>query len=940
MNARRIAVMGVVCWAAQLAAQQPVARSIRILPGDREGGIRLLREDTQGMLWLAGEHGLFHSDGARSRMLLPLDTVRATALAAHHTSQVALSNGTLLRCGAMGCDTLLFDTALRRTPVTALLEAADGTVWCGTYGAGLRSVGRPGGDVHIAQELGDAHVNALVACADGSIAVGTDQGVAFCDQDGRVVQRITEADGLPDNLVLALDVDVEGTLWVGTHQSGVCAVQRSGGAPVRIRPVTPEWDRGPVHALVQAGGRVWAATSQGLLAVDGTAGPERERTWPVDTAGRVVDVMRAADGAVWWSNGSGSVGRASVDAVHWSSLNGVDLMKVTALSASPGGGVQLATPTGVIRMDRAPGAEAHVMGLRTAPGRPVVALHAAADGSTWAGTFGDGVMRRWPDGRVGRYDLDRGLCNPNVLALDGGPAPSGVSGVWAATLGGVCVYDPALDRFTTVAIPGSGFVYDILSVPDGQVFAATDGSGLVRIGKDGAVRIPGIGTHASFYALCRDRHGTVWATGPDVDLCRVVGDSLQAVVMRADLGDVFGLAPYADGVVLLAQGGLWYVDRAGEAFDLAPALGWGTVEAELNTLCTTDDGALWVGCDKGLFRLWPDVARKAIGPRALVLERRSGDLVHEAVGHAQLPHDRNFITFRFAAPYFGASPGERRFAYRLVGQDTTVRVTADDEVSWTRLAPGDYRFELRAIADGREGPWVVVPFTVARPWWRAPEALVTAALLLSVLFYLFLRARERRLNSRERVRREKAQAELAALRSQVNPHFLFNSFNTLLALVEEDPARAARHVEQLSDFFREILQLSDKDLVTLHEDLRMARTYFDLEQRRFGDRIRLQVEVGEEALAKKVPPMTLQLLVENAIKHNIATDARPLTIAIHATAGRLEVVNTLQPRPTEQPSTGFGLPSIRQRFAELSSVPVDVTTHGATFRVRLPLIDP
>lgn len=940
MNSRRTALLLIVCWAVQLVGQQPVTRSIRILPDDREGGIRLLREDAQGMLWLAGDHGLYLSDGARSRILLPLDTVRITALAAHHDAQVALSNGTLLRCGPLGCDTILFDTALRHTPVTALLEAADGTVWYGTYGAGLRSVGRPGGEVHIDHELGDAHVNALVACTDGTIAVATDQGVALCDQTGRVLQRITEGDGLPDNLVLALDVDKEGTLWVGTHHSGVCSVERSRTASIRIKSITPKWSHGPVHGLVHVGGRAWAATAHGLLTVDVDAAAEGGGVRPVDTAHRVSDVMRAADGAVWWSDGGASVGRASVDAVRWSALNGLDLVKVTALSAVPDGGVLVATPAVVFQLDRAHADGAPTLGLHTAPGRPVVALHAATDGSSWAGTFGDGVLWQGPDGRVRRYGQAQGLCNLNVLALDGGRAPSGAPGIWAATLGGVCVYDPASDRFSSVAIPGSGFVYDILCAPDGQVFAATDGSGLVRIGPEGAVRIPGIGPHASFYAVCRDRHGTVWATGPDVDLCRVEGDSLRAVLLGAGLGDVFGLAPYADGVALLAQGGLWYVDRAGDAFDLAPALGWGTVEAELNTLCAAPDGALWVGCDKGLFRLWPDVAHKAAGPRALVLERRSGDVVHEASGHALLPHDRNFITFRFAAPYFGASPGDRRFAYRLVGQDTTVRVTADDEVSWTRLAPGDYRFELRAIADGREGPWVVVPFTVARPWWRTPEALVTAALLLSVLFYLYIRARERRVNNRERVRREKAQAELAALRSQVNPHFLFNSFNTLLALIEEDPSRAAQHVEQLSDFFREILQLSDKDLVTLEEDLRMARTYFNLEQRRFGDRVRLQVEVAEEALAKKVPPMTLQLLVENAIKHNIATDAQPLIISIHGTPDGLAVVNTLQPRSMAQPSTGFGLPTIRQRFAELSSVPVEVTTHGGTFRVSLPLIDP
>lgn len=940
MMQRCLLFVGAALGLLDVVAQTPVTRSVRILAGDRDGGIHLLADDAEGMLWVTSEQGLLRSDGRRSRILLPLDSVHITALTADSLAYVALSNGVLLRCHATGCDTLLVDPALRRTPVTTLLHTADGVLWCGTYGAGVRTVGRPGGEVHLNEPLGDGHVNALVAISEGRVALGTDQGVAICNAQGKVLVRITEEDGLPDNLVLALDRDDEGDLWVGTHHSGVCRVRWSAGAAPQVVSLATEGPLGPVKALVRAEDQVWVGTPDGLLVLHADAALAGQVQLVVEQGTRVQDVLRAKDGAVWWSTGGPSIGRGLPDASVFRALGGRPLGQVNALAELPGRALAVATPDAValVSPDDGRHANARTLPFRIDVQRPVVALHATPDGSLWAGTFGGGVQVLRSDGRLDRYDAAKGLCNENVLALDGGPSPNGGTRVWAATLGGVCVYEPTTDRFRAVPMPGPGFVYDILCMPDGAVYAATDGSGIVRIAPDGSTQVLGRGTHATFYSVCRDHQGGVWATGPEMDLCRLEGDSLVAVFVPHDPGDVFGLAAYGDGVVLLAQGGLWYTDRQGRALDLAPFLGAGDLEAELNTLRTAADGALWAACDQGLFRLRPDIDALSAGPRALLVERRSGDLVLPRNGKVRLPHDHDFITFKFAAPYFGVAAGELRFEYRLIGQDATVHTTADEEVAWSRLAPGDYRFELRATAAGRQGPWTSYAFAVAKPWWRTWQALGAAVVLLTVLFFLYIRARERRLNAQERARRAKAQAELAALRSQVNPHFLFNSFNTLLALIEEDKGRAAEHVEQLSDFFREILQLSNKDLVSLRDDLHMARTYFALEQRRFGDLVRLEVDVPEGALGRSLPPLTLQLLVENAIKHNIATEERPLTITIHATEERVEVASTFQPRPSTHTSTGFGLSSIRQRFAELSTVPVEQVVEDGRFVVRLPLM--
>jgi LytS/YehU family sensor histidine kinase len=120
----------------------------------------------------------------------------------------------------------------------------------------------------------------------------------------------------------------------------------------------------------------------------------------------------------------------------------------------------------------------------------------------------------------------------------------------------------------------------------------------------------------------------------------------------------------------------------------------------------------------------------------------------------------------------------------------------------------------------------------------------------------------------------------------------------------------------------------------------LVDTYFFLEQRRFGDRIALRTHATQAALSAEVPPLTVQLLVENALKHNRATDDEPLVITIEASADTLTVTNPFRPRDTSAKSTGFGIDSIRQRFAAITSRSVAIGPENGNFVARLPLIPP
>lgn len=200
----------------------------------------------------------------------------------------------------------------------------------------------------------------------------------------------------------------------------------------------------------------------------------------------------------------------------------------------------------------------------------------------------------------------------------------------------------------------------------------------------------------------------------------------------------------------------------------------------------------------------------------------------------------------------------------------------------------------------------------------------------------------------ETLKSRQLRAELDILRNQVSPHFLFNSLNTLVAIIPEDPAQAVRFTKALSHVYRYILQHKDKEVVDLGTELDFTEAYIHLMKVRFEDSLRINLQVDPAHRRLLVAPLTLQLLLENALKHNVASAAHPLTVDIHVEQGRaadggmrhtLVMRNNLRRRQGSIEGTGTGLGNVKQRYAILSDRPVDVIETREHFLVALPLLE-
>jgi len=225
---------------------------------------------------------------------------------------------------------------------------------------------------------------------------------------------------------------------------------------------------------------------------------------------------------------------------------------------------------------------------------------------------------------------------------------------------------------------------------------------------------------------------------------------------------------------------------------------------------------------------------------------------------------------------------------------------------------------------------------------------VTVVLLLSAtlaglgyeFFYSFAKWKDS-IEENEKLQKLQAQAELSALKSQVNPHFLFNSLNTLSSLISDDAERAEKYLDEMTKVYRYLLRNNELELTTLGIELQFIQSYFHLLKTRYGTGIELYIDVAPHHKDYLLPPMTLQLLIENAVKHNTFLKDQPLIIRLVTTPEyELIITNNLQPRNAPVASTKVGLSNIAAKYKLLQKTDIKVTETATSFTVILPLIEP
>lgn len=218
--------------------------------------------------------------------------------------------------------------------------------------------------------------------------------------------------------------------------------------------------------------------------------------------------------------------------------------------------------------------------------------------------------------------------------------------------------------------------------------------------------------------------------------------------------------------------------------------------------------------------------------------------------------------------------------------------------------------------------------------------VVVNVLLMTILeaWIFYIESRQAK-QVAENLQEELTQIKFEVLKSQINPHFMFNSLNVLSGLINKDTAKAQLFIDEFSHIYRYVLETIEQPVTTLGKELGFMRSYIFLQQIRYGSDLTFSVNVPADKLQLALPPLSLQVVLENAIKHNIVNESKPLHIDIYCTENRLVVKNNIQPKISSGKSTGLGLKNLVKRYALVCKTEPEFYVDARYYIANLPLIE-
>lgn len=265
--------------------------------------------------------------------------------------------------------------------------------------------------------------------------------------------------------------------------------------------------------------------------------------------------------------------------------------------------------------------------------------------------------------------------------------------------------------------------------------------------------------------------------------------------------------------------------------------------------------------------------------------------------------------------------------------------------SYTNIPGGNYVFKVKSLDTyGDVNSSVVsIPLHVNAPFYKAWWFILIVSVVIASLLYVFYRFRiekEREIlqlqTKAQTLEKEKTQVQYENLKQHLNPHFLFNSLTSLSSLIRINQKLAGEFLDGMSRIYRYILQSKDSELVPLKDEIRFIQTFISLQKTRFNEGLQVNLRIEEEYTHQKIVPVTLQNLIENAIKHNIVDEETPLVIELFVENGYLLVKNNLQKKSFVDTSNKQGLDNLLSLYKYLSDRPMLIEEDEHYFTVKIP----
>lgn len=922
---------------------------------------KIIYEDRNSTLWFGTTEGLFLFDGVEFYPFMKEDSTSEHVCAIFRDNQnrlwIGYEDGSIYHFEKQKFLPWLPEEGLPKVPVNGFAEDGQGHIWISTYGEGVylfdehriynlnREDGLPSNDIYT-----------IVTCPEGTVWLGTDRGIATCMFSNGIksIENYTSENGLPDEIVRAILPNGEGQLWIGTYDGGVCLFDpkaKSFSFPLKDQPM------GVVNCLeLFESTDLWIGTMGNGVWRYSLTQKELEHLPQLEDV-KVADLHKDIEGNIWAVTNNSGIFSAN----RQFELIPTNFEDVQAVLSDSKNRLWIGTAGGLFahRLDKQGKSsfeeQLPALGLNT------VSLYEDEFGNIWIGTFGMGVFIYQPaNGGVFHLSNSNGLKDGNIFSMDG------VTGVvWLATLGGAMEvkYDQDVLKGGKMTFQnweqkdglGSNFIYKVLIDSQKRVWFGTDGKGVSML-ENGVIKNFPTASHAhpggqldedshlhAVYSITEDQKGHIWLSTDKAGIFEFDGENFNHLTVKEGIRDlqITSLATDANGQIIIvhptgldlltpASRHLIYYDNEVGVHDLDP---------NLNAVCADRFGNVWIGGKNKVVKYTALKEELEIHPRTLL---NNVFVFLEPIDFQKtisFSNHQNHLVFSYMGLWY-TDPQIVKYRYQLKGYDLQWIESKDRRATYSNLPPGQYTFQVTSTENDAwsDEPIVTYSFDISSPIWMRWWFVLLVLAIIGSLFYWYQKNRDKRIQLVNLLEKDKAESKLAALKAQINPHFLFNSFNTLVSVIEENPKLAVEYVDNLSDFYRKIMQLRDKEIIPIQEEIELVNNYYFLLQKRYGKNFHLNINLNGGQFY--IVPFTLQILVENAVKHNVISKSKPLTVNIDMEDDRhIVVTNEIKPKLTKEKSTHFGLHSIIQGYKLLGNKKVKVEDGEGVFKVSIPVID-
>lgn len=939
-------------FATSLQAQQPFSRDIWLNDANTPVKVNCIEMDSTGYIWLGTDDGLYRYNG-RSFTQIPTNTPQAvTSLTIYNDLVLAgFDKGAF---GIWDGDVFTLSQLAGEAPaeiITDIYTAGAGVYWLATSGDGLYMVSNNYCTRYTTEDgLSDNYIYTILSPSPKTLLVATDQGINQIRvvKDGLDINNFTTADGLPDNIVRCIvPMKKWGWSWIGTHQGGL-GFYCSKTYEVWTPGLDEKWQWGQVNDILPIEGTsAWVCTEQGYLvyvSLDDTGGYITEPYYYPRQ--KLYSLLMDATGNVWCGTDAGLKQLPAEYVAPVPLQKPYSLSELTAIDSDEENNLWYALKNKLYTVPL--GDKKHKPLLKHTAATTITKILCTGD-NIWIGTFGDGLWYSGNGRPFKKVQHIAPLKNESVLdvaAIDDRLWVAGLNGVEELSVnnGGDLKLEMLHNKSSGI---GSDYVYTIYPDSKGRIWMATDGAGVCMY-ENGTYKhwdsAQGMIGKVS-YSIAEDNKGNIWTSSFDKGLLVYNGTDWENIDQESGLHNIkiTTLATSDKGqVIAVNSGGIDEYDmQTGlfRYFGRRSGIGVDSVSGTLNLSAVDTNGNVYIPYEDGLVSFGTHQYERDLTPKVNILSLNTffREIHHD---RNEFAHNENHVTFRFDGINY-ANPEQLFYRYKLEGYNEEWISTNDESVTFPQLPSGSYKFVVQVSSNKDFTSYGTAThiFVINKPFWMELWFLILLVVLVWLISYAYIRLRERNLKKLSQLQKERMIFEYENLKSQVNPHFLFNSLNTLTSMIEDDTEAAMQYTRQLSDLYRNMLSHKDKDLITLGEEWDIVENYIFVQKSRFGNALHIETEIPEKTKkTTRVVPMALQLLLENAMKHNIVSQAKPLRIHFKVEGDWLVITNNYQPKMSKEKGAGLGLVNIRKRYGLHTSKVVKWRETENEFIVEIPLI--